>query len=39
MASLQMPPAKTDYAENYFWVFGVVINKDFNMTAKEAVSK
>lgn len=37
--ALQMPLLKTEYAENYFWVFGMVIRDDFNMNAKEAMAK
>lgn len=33
----QLPLAKTDYAENNYWVFGIVLNKDVNLSAKEAM--
>lgn len=30
---------KTDYAQNHYWIFGVVINKELKLTAKEAIEK
>ncbi len=29
---------KTEYAENHYWAFGVVIGEDIDMTAKEAMA-
>lgn len=36
---LQMPVNALDYAENVYWVFGVVINPDVFMTAEELAEK
>ncbi len=30
---------KTNYAQNHYWIFGVVINKELKLTAKEAIEK
>lgn len=30
---------KTSYAENHYWIFGVVIDKDYNLTAKDAIER
>lgn len=35
----QLPLIKTDYAKNNYWVFGLVLNKDFKLSAKEAMKK
>lgn len=35
--SLVLPVQKTDYAENMYWIYGVVINDDISMTAREAM--
>lgn len=32
-----LPLAKTDYAENNYWVFGIVLNKEVKFNAKEAM--
>ena len=32
-------PDKTEYANNHYWVFALVINNDIKLTAKEAISK
>jgi perosamine synthetase len=34
---LVLPVQKTDYAENMYWIYGVVINDDVSMTAREAM--
>ena len=36
---LKLPLEKTDYAKNIYWVFGVVINEDFDLTAKKVMSE
>jgi perosamine synthetase len=36
--SLQLPIAKTDYADNIYWVYGIVLNKK-NINADEMISK
>lgn len=35
----QLPLAKTAYAENNYWVFGMVLNDDVKFNAKEAMEK
>lgn len=34
---LRLPVAKTEYADNLYWVFGLVIPKDCSMTAAQAM--
>lgn len=36
---LQLPVAKTDYAENLYWVFGMVLDESVPMDAAEMMSK
>ena len=33
---LQLPLLKTNYAENIFWVFSILLNKKINLNAKQA---
>lgn len=35
----QLPLLKTDYAQNNYWIFGLVLNKDVKLCAKEAMKK
>jgi perosamine synthetase len=35
----RLPAAKTDYAENHYWVFGIVLNDDVKFNAKTAMKK
>lgn len=35
---LQLPLARTDYAENIYWVYGLVLNDSEEFNAKEAIS-
>lgn len=35
----QLPLKKTSYAENNYWVFGLVLNRDVKFNAKEAMKK
>lgn len=35
----QLPCSKTAYAENNYWVFGIVLNDDVKFNAKEAMEK
>lgn len=35
----QLPVSKTDYAENNYWVYGIVLNDDVKFDAKEAMKK
>ncbi len=39
VAGLQLPVAKTDYAENLYWVFGMVLDESVPMDAIEMMSK
>lgn len=36
---IQLPVAKTEYAENLYWVFGMVIKDEISIDAREAMSK
>lgn len=36
---LQLPIAKTEYAENIYWVYGVVLTEDVDFDAVEAMSR
>lgn len=36
---LLLPLPATDYAQNIYWVFGLVIDRDHEMTAGEAINK
>jgi len=33
----QLPVEKTNYAQNNYWVFGIVLNKNVKFNAKEAM--
>jgi perosamine synthetase len=35
LTNIQLPLQKTDYAENIYWVYGVVLNKDVPYDAKD----
>lgn len=35
----QLPAVKTHYAENNYWVFGLVLNEDLKFNANEAIKK
>lgn len=37
LPGVQLPLVKTDYAENIFWVFGLVLNNDMPFDAEEAM--
>ncbi len=39
MKSLQLPLARTDYAENIYWVYGLVLRDDFPFDAEEAIGR
>ena len=39
LASLQLPIAKTDYAENIYWVYGLVLKDSVPFDAKEAMQR
>jgi perosamine synthetase len=36
---LRLPVARTDYADNIYWVFGVVLEKQVGFDAREAISR
>lgn len=36
---LQLPIEKTDYADNVYWVFGLVIKQDITMDAQQIIKK
>jgi perosamine synthetase len=38
-AGLQLPLAATEYAENIYWVFGVVLDDNVDMDAREAMQR
>lgn len=37
LPNVQLPLAKTDYAENIYWVYGLVLNDELGMDAEEAM--
>jgi perosamine synthetase len=37
LKSLQLPVHKTDYADNIYWVYGVILNDDVAIDAEEAI--
>ena len=37
LLNVQLPLAKIDYAENIYWVYGLVLDDDFGMDAEEAM--
>jgi perosamine synthetase len=39
VTSLQLPLARTNYAENIYWVFGLVISDEIDMTAEDAIKR
>ena len=39
IAGIHLPLIKTDYAENIYWVYGIVIDKDLSIYAKEIMKK
>ena len=39
LSGVQLPLAKTDYAENIYWVFGLVLNDDLPFDAEEAMRR
>ncbi len=36
---VQLPLSKTDFAENIYWVYGIVLNKNKNVDADEVIKK
>ena len=39
MDGIQLPLEKTDYAENIYWVYGIVLKDDMSFDAKEVMKK
>ena len=39
LSNIRLPLIKTDYAENIYWVYGILINDDFDMDAEEVMDK
>ncbi len=39
VAGLELMPAKTDYAENIYWVYGMVLNEEVPFDAAEAMRR
>ncbi|MBR8826543.1 MAG: DegT/DnrJ/EryC1/StrS family aminotransferase [Gomphosphaeria aponina SAG 52.96 = DSM 107014] len=39
IAQIQLPLAKTDYAENIYWVYGVVLSEELPFDAKEVMER
>lgn len=39
LASVQLPLEKTDYAQNIYWVFGMILNDDIPFDAAQAIQK
>lgn len=39
LPNVQLPLANTDYAENIYWVYGLLLNDEFDMTAEEAMRR
>ncbi len=38
-SSYELQPIELDYSKNIFWVFGILLNKDFGLNAKEIIDK
>lgn len=36
---IKLAPDKTEYAENHYWIFGIVIDKKIDLTSKEVICK
>ena len=39
ISGIQLPLSKTDYAENIYWVYGIVLDKEIGFDAKEAIRR
>jgi len=39
MPGIRLPLAKTDYADNIYWVYGIVLDDDVPIDAKEAMAR
>ena len=38
-SGLQLPPERTEYAENIYWIFGVVLDQDLPFDASEVIRR
>lgn len=36
---IEMPPARTEYAKNIYWIFGMVLSNEFDFDAEEAMAR
>jgi perosamine synthetase len=39
LENIQLPLRKTDYADNVYWVFGIVLGEELEMKAKEVIKE
>ncbi len=39
LPGVQLPKARTDYAENIYWIFGLVLDETFGFEAAEAIKR
>ena len=39
MPDVELPPARTDYAESIYWVYGIVLNESIGFDAEEAMKR
>ena len=39
ISGIQLPLVNTDYAENVYWVYGIVLDKSVELDAKEAMDQ
>lgn len=39
LAGVQLPMSQTDYAQNIFWVFGLVLDESLGLTAEQAMQR
>jgi len=39
LSNVRLPLTKTDYAENIYWVYGLLLDDDFDMDAEEVMDK
>lgn len=36
---IRLAPAKTEYSDNHYWIFGIVLDKNVRLTAKDVINK
>lgn len=39
LEALELPVAKTEYADNIYWVYGIVLRDEFSLNAKEVMQR